>query len=78
MPKYLFEISYTTGGHQGLAEGRRVETSCRAERRPSQSVGGKVEAFYFTFGEHDVIAIVDMPDAASAAAPRLRWRRAAR
>ncbi len=27
-----------------------------------ESVGGKIEAFYYAFGEDDVIAILDLPD----------------
>ena len=32
------------------------------------SMGGKVEAFYYAFGETDLYAIVDMPDNVSVAA----------
>jgi len=32
------------------------------------SVGGTLEAYYFTFGATDAITIVDLPDNASAAA----------
>jgi uncharacterized protein with GYD domain len=33
-----------------------------------KSVGGKVEAFYFTYGVRDAITIVDLPDGVSALA----------
>ena len=33
-----------------------------------KSAGGKLEAFYFAFGDTDVFAIVDFPDNVSAAA----------
>jgi uncharacterized protein with GYD domain len=33
-----------------------------------EGMGGKMEAFYFAFGDDDVFAIVDVPDNASAAA----------
>lgn len=33
-----------------------------------ESVGGKLDAFYFAFGEDDVVFLVDVPDNASAAA----------
>jgi len=67
MPKYLFEASYTAEGAKGLLkEGgskRRaaVESSLKA-------LGGKIDAFYYAMGEHDVYLIVDVPDNASAAA----------
>ena len=31
-------------------------------------LGGKLEAFYFAFGEDDVFAIIDLPDTATASA----------
>jgi uncharacterized protein with GYD domain len=31
-------------------------------------VGGKLEAFYFAFGEHDWVLLADVPDNASATA----------
>ena len=36
-----------------------------------KSMGGKVEAFYFGFGESDAVAIVDAPDNATVAAQSL-------
>jgi uncharacterized protein with GYD domain len=66
MPKYLFEISYTLEGTKGLLKDGGSKRLA-AGKAAIESIGGKVEAFYFTFGEHDVIAIVDMPDAATAA-----------
>ena len=35
------------------------------------SIGGKLEGFYFSFGVSDVIVIVDVPDNVSAAAASL-------
>jgi uncharacterized protein with GYD domain len=67
MPKYLFEISYTTEGTKGLLKDGGSKRRAAGEAA-MQSLGGKVDAFYFAFGANDVIAIVDMPDAASAAA----------
>jgi uncharacterized protein with GYD domain len=66
MPKYLLEASYTADGLKGLqkdkASGRREVLSQAVE-----TLGGKLEAFYFAFGTDDVVAITDMPDNASAA-----------
>jgi uncharacterized protein with GYD domain len=33
-----------------------------------EGLGGKVEAFYYALGDHDVITIVDLPNAVSASA----------
>jgi uncharacterized protein with GYD domain len=67
MPKYLIEAAYTAEGLRGLqkdkASGRReVVTKAVA------GLEGKLEAFYFAMGKRDVIAIVELPDAVSAAA----------
>jgi uncharacterized protein with GYD domain len=67
MPKYLFAAQLTQRGVQGvLKEGGTARRE--ALRKTAESVGGKLEAFYFAFGTNDVYLIVDVPDAASAAA----------
>ena len=48
-----------------------LKSSQERSRRTEQffkSVGGKLEVFYYAFGDTDVFAIVDFPDSASAAA----------
>lgn len=37
----------------------------------AQSLGGKVESYYFELGEYDVLAILDLPDDEAAAAVAL-------
>lgn len=67
MPKYLVQASYTIEGIRGLvtdsASGRRadVQTAVKA-------LGGKLESFYYAFGEDDVVMILDLPDNVTAAA----------
>lgn len=61
MSKYLFYGSYTPEGYRGLiAEGgsKRIE----AAKQALGSVGGSLEAFYFSFGEYDFYILVDLPD----------------
>ena len=67
MPKFLFEASYTVEGLKGL---RRHGGSGRREAvaRAVESAGGRLERFYFAFGDHDVFAIAELPDNESAAA----------
>ena len=36
-----------------------------------KSVGGKLESFYFGFGDHDAIVLVELPDDEAAAAVAL-------
>jgi uncharacterized protein with GYD domain len=38
-----------------------------AVAKVAESVGGRLESFYFAFGDHDVYTVVDLPDNESAA-----------
>jgi uncharacterized protein with GYD domain len=70
MPKYLIQATYTAEGVKGLlSEGgtKRRDAAAKAIK----SAGGKVEAFYFAFGKHDAIVLVDLPDNVSVAAASL-------
>jgi uncharacterized protein with GYD domain len=67
MPKYLFEVSYTAEGAKGLLKDGGSKRRAAAQAA-MQGVGGNIEAFYFAFGENDVVVIVDLPDATAAAA----------
>jgi uncharacterized protein with GYD domain len=67
MPKYLLQASYTTEGTKGLLQ--EGGSKRRAEvQKALKSLGGKLEAMYFAFGDPDVYVIVDLPDAATATA----------
>jgi len=65
--KFLLCASYTVEGIKGvLKEGG---TSRRAAAQKAvESVGGRLEAFYYAFGKDDAYVIVDVADNASAAA----------
>lgn len=67
MAKYLFQASYTAEGAKGLLKDGGTKRR-QAAKALVESVGGKLEAFYFGFGSTDAYVIVDMPDNASAAA----------
>lgn len=61
MQKYLFHGRYTPEGSRGLmAEGG--STRIEAARQALGSVGGSLEAFYFSFGQDDFYIIVNLPD----------------
>jgi uncharacterized protein with GYD domain len=67
MPKYLIKATYTTEGIRGvMKEGGTARRA--AVQKLVEGGGGKVEAFYFTYGEDDAIVIIDLPDASSALA----------
>jgi uncharacterized protein with GYD domain len=62
MPKFLVKASYNADGTRGLL--KDGGTARRAAiQRLIESLGGKVEAFYFTYGPDDAIVITDLPDA---------------
>ena len=67
MPKYLTTGSYTLEGLKGVLKeggtGRR-----KAVEAAIKAMGGHLEAFYFAFGDDDVVAISDVPDNVTAVA----------
>jgi uncharacterized protein with GYD domain len=67
MAKYLITASYTADGVKGLMKDGGSKRQQAAEAA-IKSVGGRMEAFYFAFGEHDAIVLIDAPDNASVAA----------
>jgi uncharacterized protein with GYD domain len=67
MSKYLIEASYTAEGAKGLMKGGG--TARRAEvQKMVESLGGRLDAFYFVCGENDVHIILDLPENLTAAA----------
>ena len=70
MAKYLVQVSYTAEGVKGLLnDGGSARRD--AATQLVESLGGKVEAFYFAFGSSDAYVVVEMPDNASAVAASL-------
>lgn len=67
MPKFMLVVNYTHEGTKALAkEGATARRAAFA--KAVEGLGGKVEAAYFAFGADDIFTVVDLPDAASAAA----------
>jgi uncharacterized protein with GYD domain len=70
MAKFLWKASYTSNGVKGVLKeggtGRRA-----AVEKVVEGLGGKVDAFYFAIGEHDVYVIADLPDTVTATAVSL-------
>ena len=67
MAKFLIKASYTTEGAKG------VQSSGGTSRRDAvagmaEGLGGKLESFYFAFGETDAYVVLDIPDNQRAAA----------
>jgi uncharacterized protein with GYD domain len=70
MPKYLLQASYSADGTKGLLKDGGTKRRAAA-RTLVESLGGKMDCFYYAFGETDVVAVVDLPDSVSAAAASL-------
>ena len=70
MPKFLIKASYNPDGVRGLIKegGSRRRA---AVQKIIEGLGGKVEAFYYAYGEDDAVIIVDLPDATSGLAVSL-------
>ncbi|HEY8092150.1 MAG TPA: GYD domain-containing protein [Acidimicrobiales bacterium] len=64
---YLFRGTYTAVGIKGvMTEG--ASSRAAVIRSLVEGVGGTLECMYWSFGEHDVLAIAELPDNVAAAA----------
>ncbi len=70
MSKYLLQVAYTTDGVKGLMKDGGSKRRAAA-RTLVESLGGKMECFYFAFGKTDAVVIADFPDQVAAAAASL-------
>ena len=65
--KFMIQASYTAEGARGL-----LKDGGSARRAVVQKIvegaGGTLESFYYAYGHHDVYAVMDLPDTASALA----------
>ena len=66
MPHYLLQASYTAQGVSGLVSS--PEDRSAAIRSLVEGVGGRMESYYYAFGDSDVVAIFEMPDNVTMAA----------
>ena len=66
MPHYLLQVAYTPDAW--ATQLKNPQNRIEAIRPAVQGLGGRIECAYISFGEYDVIAVLDMPDNVSAAA----------
>src|SRR6266516_6738511 len=67
MPKYLWQASFNSHAVRGVV--KEGGTSRReAIAHMVEAAGGTLEAFYFAFGDEDVVVIADLPDEEAALA----------
>ena len=70
MSKFMIKATYTPEGARGLQkEGGTARRA--AVQKVLESVGGKVESFYFAYGDSDAYVVCDLPDATSGLAVSL-------
>src|SRR5262245_41030037 len=67
MPKYLVQASYNADGTKALLKEGGSKRRAAVEQSIT-ALGGRLEGFYFGFGDADVVVIVEAPDNVSVAA----------
>src|SRR5882672_12770876 len=70
MPTYLWHASYTSEGVKGLIKDGGSKRKAVVQQMVEKA-GGKLIAFYFAFGDSDVVGITEFPDHATAVAVSL-------
>ena len=66
MAFYLIQASYSGNAIGSLVE--KPQDRAASVRPVIRRMGGKLHGFWFSLGEYDVVAIVELPDNVSAAA----------
>ena len=67
MPKYLVQGSYSNQGLSGLLKEGGSKRQHAAEEAV-KGLGGRLEAFYYAFGNDDFVIILDVPSNVDATA----------
>ena len=65
MPLYLLQASYTGDGWK--AQVANPQDAISRLRGTIEGLGGRIESAYYTFGDDDVVAIIEFPDNITAA-----------
>ncbi len=66
MPRYLIQAKFTEEALKGtIQEGGTARHA--AVKQAVESMGGSLEAYYYTFGEYDVVGLAEMPSNSAAA-----------
>jgi uncharacterized protein with GYD domain len=61
MPKFLLRATYTSDGAKGLLKEGGTKRRA-AVQKIIEAAGGKLEAFYYAYGDDDAFIIADLPD----------------
>lgn len=66
MAYYLVQVGYTPEAWAAMI--KNPQDRAAAVEGAINKLGGRMERFWMSFGDYDIIGIVDMPDSVSAAA----------
>jgi len=66
MPQYLLQVAYEPEAWAAML--KKPHNRLNAVRPEVEKLGGKLDVGWFSFGDYDLVAIVEMPDNTSAAA----------
>jgi uncharacterized protein with GYD domain len=66
MAHFLFQVAYTPEAWSALVQSPQDRT--KAVEGAINQLGGKMERAWLSFGDYDVIGVMEMPDSVSAAA----------
>lgn len=66
MSLYMFQIAYSSSALSALIS--HPQDRVEAVRKPIEKLGGKVVGSWLSFGEYDLVSIIEMPDSVAAAA----------
>ena len=66
MPHYMLQASYNQDQIKAMVD--NPQDRAVAARKLMEGMGGKMECFYFTFGDSDIVAIGEFPDNETAVA----------
>ncbi|HWN02542.1 MAG TPA: GYD domain-containing protein [Candidatus Dormibacteraeota bacterium] len=66
MPKFMVQASYTSPAWNKLVQ--RPENRMEALRPVVEKLGGEIIAWYYAFGDYDVVVLFDVPSNVNAAA----------
>jgi uncharacterized protein with GYD domain len=67
VPKVLWKVKYSAEGAKGLMKDGGSKRRAVVEEI-LKTRGGRLESFYYAFGDHDAYVIVDVPSNADATA----------
>jgi len=66
MASYLLQVGYTPDAWAAMIQNPQDRSA--AVKAPVEKLGGRVERFWLSFGDYDIVSVIEMPDNVSAAA----------